>query len=320
MTAPPVAVPVRGDCDQVEPGCNPSCGCCASPIIVDTTGLGFHLTSAEDGVWFDIHADGHPTLIAWTAAGSGNAFLALDRNHNGRIDDGKELFGNITAQPRSDHPNGYLALAEFDKPENGGNGDGIIDARDDVFQHLLLWIDENHNGISEPNELHTLPELGVYSISLHYRDDQHFRDQYGNWFHYQAALNPDPRDGTSKDGRLTYDVFFKTAGRQLDFDTEEGSLGLSLGNAYGPLGGSLAPSTAGGVGVPAGPQPTNLRGEASTIIADDVQARGSQRLPPEISSKQSANIPAACWKEAPEHQPLPRRPLIPSAVPIRLPK
>ncbi|MGA8027305.1 MAG: hypothetical protein WB992_09165 [Bryobacteraceae bacterium] len=146
-------------------------------------------------------------------AGSGNAFLALDRNHNGRIDNGKELFGNITEQPRSDHPNGYLALAEFDKPENGGNGDGIIDERDDVFPHLLLWIDENHNGISEPNELHSLPELGVYSISLHYRDDQHFRDQYGNWFHYESALNPDPKDGTSKDGRITYDVFFVAASK-----------------------------------------------------------------------------------------------------------
>jgi hypothetical protein len=186
-------------------------GCCSSPIIVDTTGHGFHLTSAEDGVLFDIHADGHPVLISWTAAGSGNAFLALDRNHNGKIDNGKELFGNVTQQPKSDHPNGYLALAEFDKPENGGNGDGIIDDRDDVFSHLRLWIDENHDGISQPEELHTLPELGVYSISLHYRDDQRFRDQYGNWFHYQAALNPDPKDGTSKDGRITYDVFFKTA-------------------------------------------------------------------------------------------------------------
>ena len=190
--------------------CPPSWGCCASPIIVDTTGRGFHLTSAENGVLFDIHATGRPVLISWTAFGSGNAFLALDRNHNGKIDNGKELFGNITEQSLSEHPNGYLALAEFDKPQNGGNGDGIIDERDDVFSHLILWIDENHNGISEPEELHTLPELGVYSISLHYRDDQRFYDQFGNWFHYQAALNPDPKDETSKDGRVTYDVFFVT--------------------------------------------------------------------------------------------------------------
>ncbi len=179
-----------------------------SPIIVDTTGKGFHLTSAANGVRFDIAATGTPVQIAWTAPGSGNAFLALDRNGNGRIDNGKELFGNYTWQPKSKTPNGYLALAEYDKPENGGNGDGIIDSRDAVFSHLLLWIDDNHNGISEPSELHTLPELGVYSISLRYRSDQHYFDQYGNWFHYQGTLNPDPGDGTSKDGRVTYDVFF----------------------------------------------------------------------------------------------------------------
>ncbi|MGA8027306.1 MAG: hypothetical protein WB992_09170, partial [Bryobacteraceae bacterium] len=219
-------------------------------------------------------------------------------NHNGRIDNGKELFGNYTEQPPCEDgtqacSNGYRALAEFDKPENGGNGDGIIDSRDAVYSKLLLWIDANHDGMSQPEELHTLPELGVYSIGLHYRDDQHFRDQYGNWFHYQAALNPDPRDGTSKDGRLTYDVFFKTAGRQLDFDSEERSLRLSLGNADGSLNDSFAPLAASAIGAPAIPKSADLRGETPTIVADDVQARGSQRLPPEISSKHSANIPSS---------------------------
>lgn len=179
-----------------------------SPIIVDTTGKGFHLTSANQGVIFDMAGNGYGIKMSWTSGGSGNAFLALDRNGNGKIDSGKELFGNYTPQPPSDHPNGYLALAEFDKPEHGGNADGIIDQRDAVFSSLLLWIDENHDGISQPYELYSLPELGVYSISLHYRDDQHYFDQYGNWFHYQAVLNPDPQDGKSKDGRLTYDVFF----------------------------------------------------------------------------------------------------------------
>lgn len=170
------------------------------------TALVFQLTSAEDGVWFDISGDGKPIQIAWTAPGSRNAWLALDRNHNGKIDSGKELFGNYTQQPPSPDPNGYLALAEFDKPENGGNGDGIIDSRDAVFSQLLLWIDENHDGISQPNELHHLPELGVFSISLQYRSEP-FTDKYGNWFRYRGALNPDPADGESKDGRWTYDVF-----------------------------------------------------------------------------------------------------------------
>ena len=117
--------------------------------------------------------------------------------------------GTFTPQPLTSNPNGYLALAQFDQLENGGNGDGIIDHRDAIFSQLLLWIDENHDGISQPNELHTLPEMGVYSISLRYHEEP-FKDKYGNSFRYRSLLNPDSADGESKDGRQTYDVFFDT--------------------------------------------------------------------------------------------------------------
>jgi hypothetical protein len=83
---------------------------------------------------------------------------------------------------------------------NGGNGDGIIDSRDAVYSKILLWIDANHDGISQPNELHSLPELGVFSISLKYRYSR-FVDHYGNSFLYKGTLNPDAEDGESKDGR-----------------------------------------------------------------------------------------------------------------------
>lgn len=87
------------------------CACVipSSPVLVDTLKTGFRLTSAINGVVFDIRGDGHPVRIAWTASESGNAFLALDRNHNGIIDNGKELFGNVTTQPPSSAPNGFLA-------------------------------------------------------------------------------------------------------------------------------------------------------------------------------------------------------------------
>ena len=76
-----------------------------------------------------------------------------------------------------------------------------------MFSHLLLWIDENHDGISQPNELHRLPDLGVFSLALKYKESSRV-DQFGNLFHYRAGVNPDPEDGESKDGRWTYDVFF----------------------------------------------------------------------------------------------------------------
>ncbi len=84
-----------------HPACGGSGWYCApgpSPIIIDTTGKGFHLTSAAHGVIFDMSGTGHPMQMSWTDPASGNAFLALDRDGNGNIDNGTELFGNFTKQ------------------------------------------------------------------------------------------------------------------------------------------------------------------------------------------------------------------------------
>lgn len=182
--------------------------CCLSPIIIDVDGNGFQLTSAANGVVFDMSGTGNPIQIAWTAARANNAFLCLP-DSNGKCDDGKDLFGNFTPQPPSAHPNGFAALAIYDLPQNGGNGDGIIDAHDEVFSSLRLWVDANHDGTTQPGELHTLPSLGVNSISLDYHLSQR-RDQYGNLFRYGAKVNPGASKA-SEVGPMAYDVFLTIA-------------------------------------------------------------------------------------------------------------
>lgn len=142
-----------------------------TPIIIDTDGSGFHLTSASMGVRFDIAGDGRPIQIAWTVRGSRNAWLALP-DSAGNVSGGKQLFGNVTPQPASPDPNGFLALAVYDQPEKGGNGDGVIDWRDAIWPKLRLWIDSNHDGIAQPEELHTLPSLGVTSLGLAYTESK----------------------------------------------------------------------------------------------------------------------------------------------------
>jgi hypothetical protein len=194
------------------PGCQPDCPsgsrtcipCGASPVILDVSGNGFHLTNSANGVRFDISGTGNAIQIAWTAPGSDNAFLALPQI-DGFVHSGRELFGDFTPQPPSSQPNGFAALAIYDDPNNGGNGDGIIDARDAIFPSLRLWIDANHDGVSQLNELHTLPSLNVNSIGLDYKQSNK-TDQYGNVFRFRAKVNSDDPDAAVS--RKAYDVFF----------------------------------------------------------------------------------------------------------------
>ena len=189
---------------SVQGATGPCCTIAYSPIVIDVSGKGFDLTNAKHGVEFDLWGvnDGSKEQVAWTAPRSMNAWLALDRNGDGMITSGAELFGDRTAQPPSTHRNGFLALAEFDKPENGGNGDGVIDEKDSVYSRLVLWWDVNHNGISETGELHSLMEFGVSAISLT-TEETPWQDKYGNKFLYRARI---VRTTPFSGGEWAYDV------------------------------------------------------------------------------------------------------------------
>lgn len=177
------------------------------PILIDLDNDGFHLAGLNDAVTFDLDADGQPNRISWTAFGTGDAFLVFDRNGNGVIDNGRELFGNATLLASGvPAPNGYEALIEFDDSTLGGNGDSVISPLDSVWELLQVWTDRDHDGISDAGELESLATAGVAEFDTRYKRSNK-SDEHGNLFRFKSKAMV-----TNAKGRLrqsvTYDVFF----------------------------------------------------------------------------------------------------------------
>jgi len=143
------------------------CGYNCDPLVLDLDGDGIQTSGADDPVWFDVDGDGKREHVTWTKSATRDGFLYLDLNHHNRVDDGSELFGVGTVMPDGTMAkDGFEALALYDLPQYGGNGDGIIDAQDEVWNHLRVWMDSNHDGVCDPGETGPIHEYGVEEIPL----------------------------------------------------------------------------------------------------------------------------------------------------------
>jgi hypothetical protein len=197
-----------GGGDEQDDGCptsNPNCN--NSPLILDLGTDNYRLTSLAAGVRFDLRNEGYAAQTAWTRTDTEIAFLALDRNGNGRIDDGSELFGTATPLRSGVRArNGFAALAELDD-----NADARIDAGDRVWSTLLLWTDRNHDGDSSPAELRPVAGSVVTALQTEYRTIGK-RDRWGNLFRCTSTFRT--RENGNEHRRSYYDVFFQASAAQ----------------------------------------------------------------------------------------------------------
>lgn len=130
------------------------------PMILDLDGDGLETVGPEAGVLFDHDGDGLKTGTGWVSVDDG--FLVLDRNGNGQIDTGAELFGDATPLYSGGlAADGFSALAQEDS-----NGDGRVDSQDARWNDLRIWQDANQDGISQAGELKTLASLNIASINV----------------------------------------------------------------------------------------------------------------------------------------------------------
>lgn len=184
------------------------------PLVFDLNGDGIHTTSAQESpVLFDLNGDGVPHLIGWTDPATVEGILYFDHNHNNAIDGGTELFGDATSLPDGLRArNGFEALAAYDRPEKGGDGDGVISPRDAVWGKLRLWVDRDHDGMMVRSEDHSLGEMHVLEVRALY-DETTLVDPAGN-HHNQQSTFKQRVTGVSGEKivtRAVHDVYFKAA-------------------------------------------------------------------------------------------------------------
>ena len=131
------------------------------PIILDLDGDGLETVGLSSSyVYFDQDGDGILSRTGW--AGPDDGLLVWDRDGNGSIDNGAELFGNFTPLRNGLlAPNGFAALEDLDL-----NGDGVLDASDPAFSELRVWRDADQDGQTDEGELISLADAGIVSLNV----------------------------------------------------------------------------------------------------------------------------------------------------------
>ncbi len=133
-----------------------------SPIVIDLDNDGVESLSVDAGINFDHNGDGFAEQTGWASPDDG--MLVLDKNANGDIDNGNELFGDNTVLSNGRRAaNGFQALAEYD-----ANRDGLIDSSDSIFSELRVWKDIDSDAHVDAGELNTLADVGLKAINLNY--------------------------------------------------------------------------------------------------------------------------------------------------------
>lgn len=199
-TDPSPYIPPKPPCAGCTADGTPPVDYVGTPLVVNPDSGPWALSGLDDPVIFDIDADGDADRMAWTARDSSLAFVALDRNGNGRIDDASELFGDHTRLPNgAAAANGFEALKSHD-----GNDDDLIDAGDAVWSSLLLWTDANHDGISQRHELAAIAGSTIRGLSTQYRPNGR-TDSHGNELRFKSQVIQEHGKGPY------YDVYFRIA-------------------------------------------------------------------------------------------------------------
>jgi hypothetical protein len=185
--------------DQCDSSCN-------SPLVLDLNGDGISTTSLSDPVQFDLDADGSAETLAWTHPATEEGFLWRDLDPNGVVDDGRELFGVGTRLPDGRRAaDGFEALRVYDATSHGGDGDGRITSRDGIWSKLRLWIDRNHDGVSQHTEVAPIHRYGITALELTYVV-QTGADANGNEHRFAGTYGV--RDGSTDAVFEMTDVFF----------------------------------------------------------------------------------------------------------------